>query len=72
MRTTAILVGVDVDDLLVTSNNVKIVEDFFEEMKAFDDVKDLGLGTKFLVLKIEYEMNRGYNMSQQLMMLNMI
>jgi hypothetical protein len=33
-------------------------------MKAFD-VKDLGLTTTFLGIKIEYETDRGYNMSQQ-------
>jgi hypothetical protein len=47
MNTTIILVAIYVDDLLVTSNNVKLVEKFFQEMKAFD-VKDLGLATKFL------------------------
>jgi hypothetical protein len=46
-----ILVGIYVDNLLVTSNNVKLVEEFFQEMKAFD-VKDLRLATKYLGIKI--------------------
>ena len=35
-KNTLILVGIYVDDLLVTSNNVKLVDEFFEEMKTFD------------------------------------
>jgi hypothetical protein len=38
-KTTIILVGIYVDDLLVTSNNVKLIDEFFEQMKTFD-VKD--------------------------------
>ncbi len=44
-KTTLILVGVYVDDLLATSNNVKPVEKVFEQMKAFD-LKDLGVAIK--------------------------
>jgi hypothetical protein len=50
MNATIILVGIYVDDLLVTSNNVQLVDEFFQDMKAFD-VKDLGLATKFLCIK---------------------
>ncbi len=34
IKTTIILVGIYVDDWLVTSNNVKLVDEFFEQMKA--------------------------------------
>ena len=51
---TIILVGIYVDDWLVTSNNVKLVDEFFEQMKAFD-VKHLGEAEKFLVITIESE-----------------
>ena len=53
-KTTIILVGIYVDDLLVTSNYVKLVDEFFQEMKAFD-VKDLGEVEKFLGIKVESE-----------------
>ncbi len=71
MKTTLILVGVYVDDLSVTSNDVKLVDEFFEEMKTFD-VKDLGTATKFMGIKIEYETPYGYSMSQRTMILNLI
>jgi hypothetical protein len=45
-KTTIILVAIYVDDLLVTSNNAKLVDEFFEQMKAFD-VKDLGEAENF-------------------------
>ncbi len=45
-ETTLVLVGVYVDDFLVTSNNAKLFDEFFEEMKTFD-VKDLGIVSKF-------------------------
>jgi hypothetical protein len=69
MNTTIILVGIYVDDLVI-SNNVKLVEEFFQEMKAFD-LKDLGLVTK-LGIKIEHETTRGYSMNQEIMILNLI
>jgi hypothetical protein len=49
-KTTVILVSIYVDDLLVTSNNAKLIDEFFEEMKAFD-VKDLGEAEKFLGIR---------------------
>ena len=70
-KTTLVLVDVYVDDLLVTSNKVQLVDDFFEEMKTFD-VKDLGTATKFLGIKIEYETPYGYGMSPRTMMMNLI
>jgi hypothetical protein len=65
-RTTIILVGIYVDDLLVTSNNVKLIDEFFEQMKTFD-VKDLGQAEKFLGIKIESETAHSYCMSQKTM-----
>ncbi len=50
--------------LLVTSNNAKLIDEFFEQMKAFD-VKDLGEVEKFMGIKIESEKSRGYSMSQK-------
>jgi hypothetical protein len=70
-KTTVILVGIYVDDLLVTSNNQKLIDEFFEQMKAFD-VKDLGEAEKFLGIKIESEKSRGYSMSEKTMMDNLV
>jgi hypothetical protein len=70
-KTTVILVGIYVDDLLVTSNNLKLVDEFFEQMKAFD-VKDLGKAEKFLGIKIESETAIGYSMSQRAMIDNLV
>jgi hypothetical protein len=70
-NTTNILVGVYVDDLLVTSNDAALIEEFFVQMKAFD-VKDLGIAAKFLGIKVEFETPDGYTMSQQTMILALI
>jgi hypothetical protein len=66
MKTTLMLAGVYVDDSLVTSNDVKIIDEFFEQTEAFD-VKDLGAATKFLGSKIEYGTPCSYCMSQRTM-----
>jgi len=55
----------------VTSNNVKLIDEFFEQMKTFD-VKDLGEAEKFLGIKIESEPSRGYSMSQRTMIESLI
>jgi hypothetical protein len=44
---------------------------FFEKMKAFD-VKGLCVAAKFLGIKIEYEMPKGYSISQRILFLNLI
>jgi hypothetical protein len=64
MKTTVILVGVYVDDLLVTSNDAKMLNEFFEKMKTF--------ASKFLGIKIEHETPNSYSMSQRTMILNLI
>jgi hypothetical protein len=49
-----ILVGVYVDDLLVTATKTPMVAKFFEDMQILD-VKDLGIVTKFLGIRVIYE-----------------
>jgi hypothetical protein len=71
MKTSLILVGVYVDDLLVTLNDSKMVNEFFEQIKTFD-VKDLGVASKFLGIKIEHETPNSCSMSQRTMILNLI
>jgi hypothetical protein len=48
-----------------------MVHEFFEQMKTFD-VKDLGIASKFLGIKIEHETPNSYSMSQRTMILNLI
>jgi hypothetical protein len=71
LKNEIILVGIYVDDLLVTSNNVKLIDVFFEQMKAFD-VKDLGEVEKFLGIKVESETARGYSLSQKAMIESLV
>jgi hypothetical protein len=70
-KTTIIFVGIYVDDLLVTSNIVKLIDEFVEQMKTFD-VKDLGEAEKFLGIRIESETAHGYSMSQKTMIESLI
>jgi hypothetical protein len=48
-----------------------LIEEFFVQMKAFD-VKDLGIASKFLGIKIEFETPDSYSMSQRTMILALI
>jgi hypothetical protein len=57
---TQILVGVYVEDLLATSDNVRLVDKFFEDMTTYD-VKDLGVAANFQGIKIECETVFGYS-----------
>jgi hypothetical protein len=43
------------------SSNVKMVGEFFDDMKTFD-VTDLGMAAKFLEGNIEYETAFGFSM----------
>ena len=57
------------DDLLVTSNNVKLVDEFFEDMKAFD-VKDLDVAATFWGIKIEYQTACGHESANNYLQLD--
>ncbi|KAG6614663.1 Integrase catalytic core protein [Phytophthora cinnamomi] len=55
-----IVVGVYVDDLLVTGIQQHAVDVFFEELKSLD-IKDLGCAHMFLGMRIEYSDDNGWN-----------
>ncbi|KAG6612031.1 Integrase catalytic core protein [Phytophthora cinnamomi] len=59
-----IVVGVYVDDLLVTGIQQHAVDVFFEELKSLD-IKDLGCAHKFLDMRIEYSDDNGYDLDQE-------
>ncbi|GMF45370.1 unnamed protein product [Phytophthora fragariaefolia] len=59
-----IVVGVYVDDLLVTGTQRHAVDVFFEELKSLE-IKDLGCAHKFLGMRIEYSENGGYDLDQE-------
>ncbi|KAE8913859.1 hypothetical protein PF010_g4422 [Phytophthora fragariae] len=59
-----IVVGVYVDDLLVTGTQQEAVDVFFEELKSLE-IKDLGCAHKFLDMRIEYSDDYGYDLDQE-------
>ncbi|POM64836.1 Integrase catalytic core protein [Phytophthora palmivora] len=59
-----IVVGVYVDDLLVTGTQQHAVNVFFEELKSLD-IKDLGCARKFLGMRLEYCEDDGYDLDQE-------
>lgn len=58
------VVGVYVDDLLVTGTKQSIVDDFFVAMKTLS-IKDLGIVSKFLGLHIALADTKGYVLDQE-------
>lgn len=53
-----VIISLYVDDLLVTGNNLEMIEDFKEEMKKVFEMTDLGemsyfLGCRFIKLKMK-------------------
>ena len=60
------IVGVYVDDLLVTGTEPSAVDSFFAEMACLS-IKDLGVVSKFLGLRIELDDSKEYILDQQVM-----
>ena len=58
------IVGVYVDDLLVTGTNTTFVDQFFQDMHVLE-VKDLGIVTKFLGMGVTYDDKNGYALEQK-------
>lgn len=58
-----ILLIIYVDDVLVTSNNSRVVEYFIQKIKNVFSLKDLGLLHHFLGFEVFYD-NSGFNLSQ--------
>ena len=58
------MVGVYVDDLLVTGTESSAVDSVFTEMACLS-IKDLGVVNKFLGLRIKLDESKGYILDQQ-------
>lgn len=58
------IVGVYVDDLLVTASKPDLVEDFFVTMNILS-IKDLGKVNKFLGMRVHLDEADGYSLDQQ-------
>uniref|UniRef100_A0AAV1T2U8 Reverse transcriptase Ty1/copia-type domain-containing protein n=1 Tax=Peronospora matthiolae TaxID=2874970 RepID=A0AAV1T2U8_9STRA len=61
---TCTVVGVYVDDLLVTGPEQSAVDDFFKDMASLS-IKDLWIVDKFLGLRIELDNSNGYALDQE-------
>ena len=58
MQGDFVIVGVYVDNLLVTATRSNMVDDSFGESKELS-VKDLGTVSKFLGMRIDYDDGKG-------------
>ncbi|KAE9302338.1 hypothetical protein PR003_g22284 [Phytophthora rubi] len=65
------LVGVYVDDLLVTGTSNARVDAFFEDMAVLE-LKDLGVVSKFLGIGFEYDKDKGWLLEQRQVILGML
>ena len=59
------VVGVYVDDLLVTGTRQSAVDEFYKDMASLS-IKDLGIMNKFLGLRIELDGSSGYVLDQEM------
>jgi hypothetical protein len=59
-----VVVGVYVNDLLVTGSTTEAVVQFFVSMESLS-IKNLGHASKFLGMRIEYEKGLGYKLDQE-------
>jgi hypothetical protein len=60
-----VVVGVYVDDLLVTGMQQQAVDAFFGELTELS-IKDLGPASKFLGMRVSYDEDEGYDFDQEL------
>nr|CCA18616.1 PREDICTED: similar to pol polyprotein putative [Albugo laibachii Nc14]CCA20572.1 PREDICTED: similar to pol polyprotein putative [Albugo laibachii Nc14] len=58
------IVGVYVDDLLITGTTVERIDQFFTDIKVLD-LKDLGIVERFLGMRIEWTNEGGYCIDQE-------
>uniref|UniRef100_A0AAV1U951 Reverse transcriptase Ty1/copia-type domain-containing protein n=1 Tax=Peronospora matthiolae TaxID=2874970 RepID=A0AAV1U951_9STRA len=66
-----LIVGVYVDDLLVTGSDQGSVNSFFDELNSLS-VKDLGCARKFLGMHIQYNDENGYTFDQEVGIMDML
>lgn len=63
LQQATILLGVYVDNLLITRSTMEIIEDFKDKMKSLFKMSDLGLLTSYLRIQ-EYQSNEKIVLSQ--------
>ncbi|GMF60978.1 unnamed protein product [Phytophthora fragariaefolia] len=66
-----LVVGVYVDDLLVTGTQQEAVDEFFSELTELS-IKDLGPASKFLGIRVNYSEEEGYDLDQDIAILDML
>ena len=70
LKKDLVIVGVYVDDLLVTASKPHLVDEFFRDMKVLQ-IKDLGIVNKFLGIRIIWNED-GYTFDQENMICDLI
>ncbi|KAE8884915.1 hypothetical protein PF010_g28249 [Phytophthora fragariae] len=65
------LVGVYVDDILVTATSVEKVDKFFQDMQVVE-LKDLGVVSKFLGVAFSYDEEDGWDLDQEQVIQDML
>ncbi|KAE9286282.1 hypothetical protein PF008_g26702 [Phytophthora fragariae] len=66
-----VVLGVYVDDLLVTGMEQQAVDAFFGELTELS-IKDLGPASKFLGMRVSYNEDEGYDLDQELAIKEML
>ena len=70
LKKDLVVVGIYVDDLLVTATKPHLVDEFFQDMKILQ-IKDLGIVNKFLGIRIAWN-EEGYTFDQENMICDLI
>lgn len=71
LQQATILLGVYVDNLLITRSTMEIIEDFKDKMKSLFKMSDLGLLTSYLRIQ-EYQSNEKIVLSQKIFALKIL
>ena len=66
-----IVVGIYVDDLLVTATLHNLVDALFDDLKVLN-VKDLGVVNKFLGMRVAFETANGYSLDQEALITKLV
>ena len=69
--TRLIVVGVYVDDLLVTATASSLIDMFFADLNNLS-VKNLGIAHKFLGMRIKHDDENGYDIDQEVTIVDML
>ena len=66
-----VIVGVYVDDLLVTGSHESLVTQFFKDMEVLE-IKNLGEVSKFLGMRVTHDIENGYFLDQEIMIQSLL